>query len=56
MVTRHSENVRTLTRLARTAEDEDVRAYAKKTLGTIKQHQAQAKDIRVRLSLGVGAG
>lgn len=35
MVTDHSENVRPLTRLARTAEDEDVRAYAEKTLGQL---------------------
>lgn len=56
MVTDHNETVRALGRLARTAQDEDIRAYAEKTLGTMREHQAQAKDIRARLSVGVGAG
>ncbi len=56
MVTDHNKTVRTLDRLARTAQDEDVRAYAERTLNVIREHQAHAKDIRARLSVGVGAG
>lgn len=56
MVTNHNDTVRTLERLARTARDEDIRSYAEKTLDTIRQHQRQAKGIRARLSIGVGAG
>jgi putative membrane protein len=56
MVTDHNDTVGTLDRLVRTAQDAAVRSYAEKTLETIRQHQAQAKDIRARLSIGVGAG
>lgn len=56
MVIDHNETVRTLDRLARSAQDEEIRAYAEKTLEVIRAHQTQAKDIRARLSVGVGAG
>jgi putative membrane protein len=56
MVTDHRKNMRTLRRLAHASQDEDVQEYAEKTLETIGQHQKQAKDIRARLSIGVGAG